>query len=56
MTDDLLMGIPVSFPVISKQEKIAEFLDAIEYRQSTAQSEYDMMVKLRNGFMQHLFI
>ena len=56
MTDDLLMGIPVSFPVISKQEKIAEFLDAIEYRQSTAQSEYDMMVKLRNGFMQQLFI
>ena len=56
MTDDLLMGIPVSFPVISKQEKISEFLDAIEYRQSAAQSEYDMMVKLRNGFMQQLFI
>ena len=55
MTDDLLMGIPVSFPVISKQRKIAELLDAIEYRQSAAQSEYDMMIKLRNGFMQQLF-
>ncbi|WP_270820502.1 restriction endonuclease subunit S [[Eubacterium] hominis] len=55
MTDDLLMGIPVSFPVISKQRKIAELLDAIEYRQSVTQSEYDMMIKLRNGFMQQLF-
>ena len=55
MTDDLLMGIPVSFPVISKQRKIAELLDAIEYRQSAAQSEYDKMIKLRNGFMQQLF-
>lgn len=56
MTDDLLMGIPVSFPVISQQRKIAEILDAIEYRQSAVQSEYEMMTKLRNGFMQQLFI
>ena len=56
MTDDLLMGIPVSFPAISKQGEIAELLDAIEYRQSTTQNEYDMLIKQRNGFMQRLFI
>ena len=56
MTDDLLMGIPVSFPAISKQGEIAELLDAIEYRQSATQNEYDMLIKQRNGFMQRLFI
>ena len=56
MTDDLLMGIPVSFPAINKQGKIAELLDAIEYRQSATQNEYDMLIKQRNGFMQRLFI
>ena len=52
MTDDLLMGIPA----ISKQGEIAELLDAIEYRQSATQNEYDMLIKQRNGFMQRLFI
>ncbi len=56
MTDDLLMGIPVSFPAISKQGEIAELLDAIEYRQSATQNEYDMLIKQRNGFMHRLFI
>ena len=56
MTDDLLMGIPVSFPAISKQGEIAELLDAIEYRQSATQNEYDMLIKQRNGFMQRPFI
>ena len=56
MTDDLLMGIPVSFPAINKQGEIAELLDAIEYRQSATQNEYDMLIKQRNGFMQRLFI
>ena len=56
MTDDLLMGIPVSFPAINKQGEIAELLDAIEYRQSATQNEYDMLIKQRNGFMQSLFI
>ena len=56
MTDDLLMGIPVSVPTVSKQKKVAEILDAVEYRLSAAQGEYDTLVKLKNGFMQQLFI
>ena len=56
MTDDLLMGIPVSVPNANKQYCIATMLDTIEKRLSTAKTEYDMLLKLRNGFMQHLFI
>lgn len=56
MTDDLLMGIPVSVPAYGKQKKIAEILDELEYRLSAGRREYDTLVKLRNGFMQQLFI
>ena len=56
MTDDLLMGIPVSVPAISRQKKIAEILDAVEHLLSVAQSEYNTLAKLKNGFMQQLFI
>ena len=56
MTDDLLMGIPVSVPNANKQYCIATMLDTIEKRLSTAKTKYDMLLKLRNGFMQHLFI
>ena len=56
MTDDLLMGIPVSVPNANKQYCIATMLDTIEKRLSTAKTEYDMLLKLRNGFIQHIFI
>ena len=56
MTDDLLMGFPVSVPNANKQYCIATMLDTIEKRLSTAKTKYDMLLKLRNGFMQHLFI
>lgn len=56
MTDDLLMGIPVCLPASSKQSQIAEILNAIEYRLSAAQDEYNMLIKLKDGFTQQLFI
>ena len=56
MTDDLLMGIPVYLPAPSKQSQIAEILNAIENRLSAAQDEYNMLIKLKDGFTQQLFI
>ncbi len=56
MTDDLLMGIPVYLPASSKQSQIAEILNAIENRLSAAQDEYNMLIKLKDGFTQQLFI
>lgn len=56
MTDDLLMGIPVFLPASSKQSQIAEILSAIENRLSAAQDEYNMLIKLKDGFTQQLFI
>ena len=56
MTDDLLMGIPVYLPASGKQSQIAEILNAIENRLSAAQDEYNMLIKLRDGFTQQLFI
>ena len=56
MTDDLLMGIPVMFPNIIKQQVYAEILDKIETRLQTAQKEYELLVSMKNGFAQQLFI
>ena len=56
MTDDLLMGIPVSVPNASIQCQIAKTLNGIESRLSAVQTEYDILIKQRNGFMQQLFI
>jgi len=56
MTDDLLMGIPVSYPPKDQQREIAQYLDLIEQRMMAAQQEYDLLVATRTGFMQQLFI
>jgi len=56
MTDDLLMGIPVSYPTKDQQLRIARFLDLTEQKLMVAQREYDLLVATRAGFMQQLFI
>ncbi len=56
MTDELLMGIPVSFPPKDQQQKIAQYFALIEQRLLAAQREYDQLVAMRTGFMQQLFI
>ena len=56
MTDDLLMGIPVSYPTKDQQLRIARLLDLTEQRLMAAQKEYDLLVAARAGFMQQLFI
>ena len=56
MTDDLLMGIPVSYPTKDQQLRIAQLLDLTEQRLMAAQQEYDLLVAARAGFMQQLFI
>ena len=56
MTDDLLMGIPVMFPDHTKQQVYADVLDKVEARLQTAQKEYDLLIKTKNGYVQQLFI
>ena len=56
MTDDLLMGIPVMFPDHAKQQVYADILDKVEARLQTAQKEYDLLTKAKNGYVQQLFI
>ena len=56
MTDDLLMGIPVMFPDNAKQQVYADVLDKVEARLQTAQKEYDLLTKTKNGYVQQLFI
>ena len=56
MTDDLLMGIPVMFPDHAKQQVYADVLDKVEARLQTAQKEYDLLIKTKNGYVQQLFI
>ena len=56
MTDDLLMGIPIVFPDHAKQQKYADMLDKVEAQLQTAQKEYEMLCKEKDGFVQQLFI
>lgn len=56
MTDDLLMGIPVIIPDQAKQHEYAGVLDKIEARLQASQKEYDLLVKVKCGYMQQLFI
>ena len=56
MTDDLLMGIPVMFPDTTRQLIYAEILDKIENRLQATQKEYELLVSMKNGYVQQLFI
>ena len=56
MTDDLLMGIPVMFPDHTKQQAYADILDKIETRLQATQKEYELLVSMKDGYMQQLFI
>ena len=56
MTDDLLMGIPVMLPDRSKQLAYAAILDKIEDRLQAAQKEYELLIKMKDGYVQQLFI
>ena len=56
MTDDLLMGIPVIFPDNTKQQVYADILDKIEARLQAAQKEYELLTKMKDGYVQQLFI
>lgn len=56
MTDDLLMGIPVRFPDHAKQIFYADTLDKIEARLQAAQKEYELLITMKDGYVQQLFI
>ncbi len=56
MTDDLLMGIPVMFPDHTTQQVYADMLDKVESRLQAAQKEYELLVKVKDGYVQQLFI
>ena len=56
MTDDLLMGIPVMFPDHATQQVYADMLDKVESRLQAAQKEYELLIKLKDGYVQPLFI
>lgn len=56
MTDDLLMGIPVMFPDHDKQLHYANMLDSIEDRLQAVQKEHELLVNMKDGYVQQLFI
>ena len=56
MTDDLLMGIPVIYPDHTKQFLYADILDKVEARLQATQKTFDLLSKMRDGYMRQLFI
>ena len=55
MTDDLLFGIPVLLPSIAVQERIADGLNAIDARWSSANKVLAHLEKMKHGLLQQLF-
>ena len=55
MTDDLLFGIPVLLPPIAVQERIADGLNAIDARWSSANKVLANLEKMKRGLLQQLF-
>ena len=55
MTDDLLFGIPVLLPPIAVQERIANGLNAIDARWSSANKVLAHLEKMKRGLLQQLF-
>ena len=55
MTDDLLFGIPVLLPPIAVQERIANGLNAIDARWSSANIVLAHLEKMKRGLLQQLF-
>ena len=55
MTDDLLFGIPVLLPPITVQERIADGLNAIDARWSSANKVLAHLEKMKRGLLQQLF-
>ena len=55
MTDDLLFGIPVLLPPIAVQERIADGLNTIDARWSSASKVLAHLEKMKRGLLQQLF-
>ena len=55
MTDDLLFGIPVLLPPIAVQERIADGLNAIDARWSSANKVLAHLEMMKRGLLQQLF-
>ena len=55
MTDDLLFGIPVLLPPIAVQERIADGLNAIDARWSSANKVLAHLEEMKRGLLQQLF-
>ena len=55
MTDDLLFGIPVLLPPIAVQERIANGLNAIYARWSSANKVLAHLEKMKRGLLKQLF-
>ena len=55
MTDDLLFGIPVLLPPFAVQERIADGLNAIDARWSSANKVLAHLEKMKRGLLQQLF-
>ena len=56
MTDDLLFGIPVLLPSIDVQERIADGLNAIDARWSSANEVLTHLESMKRGLLQALFV
>ena len=56
MTEDVLMGIPVTLPSLPEQRKIAAFLTAMDDVIAAAKEQMEAMQEFKKGLLQQMFV
>ena len=56
MTDDLLMGIPVSLPCIEEQEKISQFFACVDKQIQIEKDKLEAIKQVKKGLLQQMFV
>ena len=56
MTEDVLMGIPVTLPSLPEQRKIAAFLTAMDDVVSAAKEQMEAMQEFKKCLLQQMFV
>ena len=56
MTDDLLMGIPVSLPCMEEQEKISQFFACVDKQIQIEKDKLEAIKQVKKGLLQQMFV
>jgi type I restriction enzyme S subunit len=56
ITNESFIGMPLPYPTIKEQTKIANFLTAIDYKITNNQTQLDALKQYKQGLLQQMFV